>query len=822
MLNCPQCGKEVQEGWKFCRSCGHDLASPSVHPGISNTAETEVSVTDHVPPDDSIRDLMRRLDPAQMQGLLNKRVVVEEGQTALLFLGGRLDQTLGAGNHSIGNILSSRTRDASVVLFQTSDLPLNVSISRLLTSDPLPLSLEFRLVLKIEEPMRFMTNLTGGADLYTAQNLSAALYAPLEAGCESFIGARSVRELGRGDSASGDLVLSLSSQLEQAASRWGIRLISTQAVSIQCEAWDEIAQARTNYFVAASEGHAELEGRKRLFDVLQESQIQTLAEETLSVVGVEQRLSLWERMRQAMLAKSKGEVQSQAELEDLVRQADRDGLLKDDELQQLRRTLAEGKEDQEKARAFLLRRVEAEGEYELQKLDLGHRFGLSQDRLSFEVACARQEMEGRWDLELRRVDLEIEQQRRLNEFRREQESQDQELGNRSQVEEARTDAAIADIERDTDEKDLAMLIDTYGQYQEVKRQDELERMRAELEAEQKRQDVELQAREGQVELNIRESRANHSLGLERIEALSGAGIETLIAVSGPDQAQLLAQLARTRALSTCSPQQILAMQAASNPQVADALREILTATAADGQLEQYERLVAEIKENAQNSREDYQQNLATLNEMFNKALDSVKDTAVAFSSSAGVARGPATPQQPDLRSHAAPDGTITLMFTDIEGSTAMNQRLGDEAAQAVIREHNEIFRKELENYQGFEVKSMGDGFMLAFPSGRNAIDCAVAVQRCLSAYNAQHTVEPLRVRMGLHTGDTIKEGADFFGRNVILAARISAKAIGGEILVSSLFKEMTESGVDVNYGDVREVELKGLAGKARVYSVLWE
>ena len=84
------------------------------------------------------------------------------------------------------------------------------------------------------------------------------------------------------------------------------------------------------------------------------------------------------------------------------------------------------------------------------------------------------------------------------------------------------------------------------------------------------------------------------------------------------------------------------------------------------------------------------------------------------------------------------------------------------------------------------------------------------------------TESPLRVRMGLHTGDTIKEGDDFFGRNVILAARISAKAQGGEILVSSLFKEMTESGVAVKYGEAREVELKGLAGVARVYSVLWE
>jgi class 3 adenylate cyclase len=772
-----------------------------------------------------------------MRGLLNKTVVVGEGETALLFLGGRLDQTLSPGRHSIGNILSSRTRDASVVLFQTSDIPLDVTISRLLSSDPLPLSLEFRLVLKVYDPMRFMTNLASGADSYAAADMASVLFGPLQAGCQSFIASRSIHQLGGprmvgngqggkrnegDDSISSDLVLSLASQLDQVASRWGIRLISTQAVSIRCEAWDDITQTRTNYYVAAAEGQAELEGRKRLFDVFQESEIQTLAEETLSVVGVEQRLSLWERMRQALLAKSKGEVQSQTELENLLREADSDRLLKENEMQQLVRTMAEGKEDHEKSRAFLLRRIEAEGEYELQKLDLGHRFGLSQDRLSFEVASARQEMEGHWELELLRVEADIEQDRRLNEFRRQQESLDQEVGNRSMVDEAQRDAAIADFERDTDERDLTMLINVNSRRKEANRRDELERMRAQLEAERERQEMQLQASERAVELKLKESRASHSLELERIDALSQAGIETLIAVSGPDQAQMLAQLARTRALATCSPQQILAMQAESSPQVADALREILTATAADGQLEQYERLVAELKENAQTSREDHRQNMATLQEMFNKALDSVKDVSVAFSASAGVANGSTIPQQPDLRSHAAPDGTITLMFTDIEGSTAMNQRLGDEAAQAILREHNKIFRREVENHQGYEVKSMGDGFMLAFSNGRKALDCAVAVQQSLSSYNTLHTAEPLRVRMGLHTGDAIKEGDDFFGRNVILAARISAKANGGQILVSSLFKEMTESGDSVKYGEVQEMELKGLAELARVYLVLWE
>ena len=252
------------------------------------------------------------------------------------------------------------------------------------------------------------------------------------------------------------------------------------------------------------------------------------------------------------------------------------------------------------------------------------------------------------------------------------------------------------------------------------------------------------------------------------------------------------------------------MQAESSPQVADALREILTATAANGQLEQYERLVAGTKEASRTNREDYQSNLDTMSQMFNKALDSVKDTAVAFSSYT-----PASSQRPDLRAHTAPDGTITLLFSDIEGSTAMTERLGDQRAQEVLRAHNTIFRQHVAECGGFEVKSMGGtGFMLAFASSNSALNCAVAIQRAFADYNGEHSSEPLRVRMGLHTGEAIKEGEDFFGRNVILAARISAKAQGGQILVSSLFKELTERGADILFGEAQEVELTHISHMA--------
>jgi class 3 adenylate cyclase len=177
-------------------------------------------------------------------------------------------------------------------------------------------------------------------------------------------------------------------------------------------------------------------------------------------------------------------------------------------------------------------------------------------------------------------------------------------------------------------------------------------------------------------------------------------------------------------------------------------------------------------------------------------------------------------EHPDMRQHAAPDGTVTILFSDIEGSTEMTERLGDRRWMEVLHEHNAIIRRQVAECGGFEVKAEGDGFMLAFQSARTALGCAAEMQRALADRN-DGAEEPIKVRIGLHTGEAIKEGEDFFGKHVILAARIAGQASGGEILVSSLLKELTESAGDVEFGEGREVELKGLVGTHRVYEVAW-
>ena len=178
-------------------------------------------------------------------------------------------------------------------------------------------------------------------------------------------------------------------------------------------------------------------------------------------------------------------------------------------------------------------------------------------------------------------------------------------------------------------------------------------------------------------------------------------------------------------------------------------------------------------------------------------------------------------QSRDVRALASLDGTVTIMFSDIVESTALYEKLGDLRGSEFIRTHNEIFRREVAAHRGHEVQTFGDSFMIAFSSVRRAVLCAIALQRAFAAYCDSHPDLPMRVRIGLHVGEAVRESTDFFGRSVILASRISALAQGGQILVSSTLHDVAASAGDLRFEPVGERPLKGLAGTHRLYELMW-
>lgn len=165
----------------------------------------------------------------------------------------------------------------------------------------------------------------------------------------------------------------------------------------------------------------------------------------------------------------------------------------------------------------------------------------------------------------------------------------------------------------------------------------------------------------------------------------------------------------------------------------------------------------------------------------------------------------------------AGDGSVTIVFTDIEGSTALMESLGEQALIELLAWHDGVIKKQTAIFGGSVVKGQGDGFMLAFPAAGSAAACASAIQRALSTgWQGIHVL----VRIGMHCGNARVEGGDFFGRTVVVAARMAGAAAGGEILISQAVQESLGGAFGLD--EPRSLSLKGLAGRHPAFPVIWQ
>ena len=175
--------------------------------------------------------------------------------------------------------------------------------------------------------------------------------------------------------------------------------------------------------------------------------------------------------------------------------------------------------------------------------------------------------------------------------------------------------------------------------------------------------------------------------------------------------------------------------------------------------------------------------------------------------------------RPDLSASSASDGTVTIMFTDIEDSMRLNAFFGDRGWLDILHAHNEVVMRVTTEHGGTVVKSQGDGFMLAFASSRRALMCARSIDREIRA-TFNDPGSPIKVRIGLHVGEVVHEADDFFGHAVNYAARIASAAGGGEIVASALVHDLVVQTGEFDFARAREVELKGIEGSQTVYALL--
>ena len=181
--------------------------------------------------------------------------------------------------------------------------------------------------------------------------------------------------------------------------------------------------------------------------------------------------------------------------------------------------------------------------------------------------------------------------------------------------------------------------------------------------------------------------------------------------------------------------------------------------------------------------------------------------------------------RPRRKSASKGTGMVTVLFTDMESSTALNQRLGDAKAHEVRRTHNVIVRDALKAHGGSEIKHTGDGIMASFTTASSSLDCAIAIQQGVASHKDEHPGSPLGVYIGINAGEPIAEEdpggrVDLFGAAINLAARICDHAEPAQILASDVVRQLV-AGKQFLFSDLGETELRGFEDPVKLWEVSW-
>jgi len=164
-------------------------------------------------------------------------------------------------------------------------------------------------------------------------------------------------------------------------------------------------------------------------------------------------------------------------------------------------------------------------------------------------------------------------------------------------------------------------------------------------------------------------------------------------------------------------------------------------------------------------------------------------------------------------------GPITILLTDVDGSTALYSTRGDSETQAILRTCEELARREVRTHTGRAIKSFGGGLMASFASPRQAVACAQAIQGAITEHGHLHPDQQVKLRVGLHTGEASMVRGDLYGVAVSAAARICARARGGEVLASEVVRQLCGASTEAVFQERGRVALKGLPERWRLYQV---
>jgi Flp pilus assembly CpaF family ATPase/class 3 adenylate cyclase len=165
------------------------------------------------------------------------------------------------------------------------------------------------------------------------------------------------------------------------------------------------------------------------------------------------------------------------------------------------------------------------------------------------------------------------------------------------------------------------------------------------------------------------------------------------------------------------------------------------------------------------------------------------------------------------------EGTVTIMFTDVEDSTRMLSQRGFTESHEIMKAYEAIIDEKVAEHAGRRIKGLGDGFMISFGSVRHGVECALDIQKSIADYSKQNPERKIRIRIGINTGEVVEEAGDIFGAAVNVAARVAGKARGGEVLVSEVVRQLVGPMAEMQFTVRGRYKLKGFPDRWRLHQV---
>jgi hypothetical protein len=619
-------GHENPAGARYCMNCTEPLGETSEASnmeGASWRRDAEYIAT--------------RVDYDDFPATLKKGIVVEQGNKALLFINGALAEILEPGLYNegllnrISNLLSGTYRKVTAVIVDASDLEFTIIIPAY-TKDPLSIDIRCNVVVQIADYTSFYDNVMKRMERYPKNELRASLYFEMQNAFNALISERSVSDLNWNLALKRDFEVSVEKHLETTFQRNGFRFIQLRTIDYNFKGYDKIRGINEEVFLLVSEEDAKLKGRKRLFDVYDESQLQDIFEETkktehyrmmskqmvdrkrakmeadLDVKGVEadQEIGEWKvaadtrkRLKEYLLDKGK----SDEEIEIFLMEIEKGKLLRDEEMRELKITLDEKAVDHNLRRQFAIRQLSLQQELDYERQRLVGKEGIEKEVLEKQI-----------DKKKVQLDAEIDELKIRNLIAREEQVKNNEVTFRIELDKAKTEAEKKRIELELekleDENDLLAL----EKLQAVNRKEDHERMLTELERQTKLQALEME-----------KIRAAQQHEIDKIKTFDNVKVEAILAMVGPEQARIIKEMRESENLKDLSEEKVKWIMAQKSPELAKALEALSH--------EERDAFYKQIMEEKDKTLQEKDKAMAQFEREHNKALDTAKDIAVGVAQS---------------------------------------------------------------------------------------------------------------------------------------------------------------------------------------------